>query len=215
MKQAEIIESFASVISCEACNEYTSQKLLRDGKENIPQPGYVGINYEHSKLLLVGQNPGVAPERMQDRDKVYTQSLRELESKRSIDSYTNFYETVIDFVPEWPVNRNYFPLEECGLSLEDIAYCNVVRCRTVENSVPSKELISNCTEKHFLNFVNAIEPKVVVFIGKWAHDNAAHLLPKGIKYSFMNRMRSLSSAERQKNRSEVVALVREGVPKNA
>ena len=214
MKQEEIIASFVKVISCEACVEYTSRKLLRDNKENIPQPGYVGKNYDSNRLLLVGQNPGIAPEHRLEKDKVYTQSLRELARKPSMESYKSFYNTVIDFVPEWPVNRNYFPLEECDLSLEDIAYCNVVRCRTVNNSAPSKGLISNCTKKHFLNFVNAIEPNVVIFIGKWAHDNTAHLLPKGVKYSFMNRMRSLSGLERQKNRREVIALVKAGVPKN-
>jgi len=215
VKDADIIASFAEVISCTACNQSMNKKMLRDDKENIPQPGFVGKNYERNKLLLVGQNPGVAPERMLSRDKQYTQSLRELGSKPSKESYRAFCENVIDFVPEWPVNRNYFPLEECGLSVEDIAYCNVVRCRTVGNAVPSKQMTSNCTKKHFLSFVQAIEPKVVVFIGKWAHDNAAQFLPKGIKYSFMNRMRSLSGTERLQNRNDVVTLVKSGVLKNA
>ena len=215
MKQNDIITSFSNVISCSKCDIYTSKKLLRDSQENIPQPGYIGKNYESSRLLLVGQNPGVAPDYMLKRDKIYTQSLRNLAATRDSQSYQNFYDVVIDFVPEWPVNRNYFTLEECGLSLEDIAYCNVVRCRTVGNAAPTKALIANCTSDHFLSFINAIDPKVVIFIGKWAHDNAAHLLPKGIIYSYMNRMRSLNSAERQKNRAEVVYMVKAAAAKNA
>ena len=215
MKKSDLIASFADVISCDLCDEYTSQKLLRDNLENVPQPGYIGKDYEKSKLLLVGQNPGLAPDRMLSRDKIYTKSLRDLASLRTIESYDNFYETVVDFVPEWPVNRNYFPLEECDLSLDDIAYCNVVRCRTQGNAAPSKRLITNCSERHFVSFLNVVNPSVVIFIGKWAHDNAAHLLPKGTKHSFMNRMRSLRGEERLKNRSEVVSLVKLGLSKNA
>jgi uracil-DNA glycosylase len=109
LKKSELIASFADVISCDLCDEYTSQKLLRDNLENVPQPGYIGKDYEKSKLLLVGQNPGLAPDRMLSRDKIYTKSLRDLASLRTIESYDNFYETVVDFVPEWPVNRNYVP----------------------------------------------------------------------------------------------------------
>ena len=207
MKQLEIIASFSEVVSCNVCDTFTSSMLLRDDKENIPQPGFIGNNYEKSRILLVGQNPGVAPDSRRERDKVYLQSLRSLASERDSQAYQDFYDIVIDFVPEWPVNRNYFPLEDCGLSLDDIAYCNVVRCRTLKNATPSKTLVGNCTKNHFLRFVKAIEPKVVIFIGKWAHDNAAHLLPKGIKSSYMNRMRSLSNVERQQNRAEVVGMV--------
>ena len=214
MNNSNIIESFSDVVSCKRCNEMTSTKLLRDEYENVPQPGYVGSNYEQCRVLLVGQNPGVAPERMLARDKVYTKALRRLASERTTESYNDFYNVVVDFVPEWPVNRNYFPLDECGLTLADIAYCNVVRCRTNNNAAPSNALISNCKSAHFQSFIEAIQPKVVVFIGKWAHDNAAHLLPKNVPCSFMNRMRSLSSSERQNNRNEVVALVKR-VAKNA
>jgi len=208
VKQLEIIASFSEVVSCTVCDTFTSSMLLRDDKENIPQPGFIGVNYGKSRILLVGQNPGVAPDSRRERDKVYIQSLRSLASKRDSQAYQDFYDVVIDFVPEWPVNRNYFPLEECGLSLKDIAYCNVVRCRTLKNATPSKTLVGNCTKNHFLRFVKAIDPKVVIFIGKWAHDNAAHLLPKGIISSFMNRMRSLSNVERQQNRAEVVGMVK-------
>jgi uracil-DNA glycosylase len=207
MSEADIIARFSDVISCTACDAFTSKKLLRDQCDNIPQPGYIGKNYHRTGLLLVGQNPGVAPEHMLERDRVYTQSLRSLGDEKSTAAYSRFYDTVVDFVPDWPVNRSYFPLEACGFDIEDIAYCNVVRCRTVDNAAPSKGLINNCIEKHFIDLVKTIDPKVVIFIGKWAHDQAAHLLPEQVRYAYMNRMRSLSSLERQNNRSDVVALV--------
>lgn len=211
MEKSQLIAVFSDVISCEVCDTYTSKKLLRDSVENIPQPGYVGENHDATRLLLVGQNPGVAPDRMLERDKVYTKSLRSLAKSPDIKNYNEFYRVVIDFVPEWPVNRNYFPLEECGLTLDDIAYCNIVRCRTEGNATPSDRLAQNCINAHFRKTIQALEPRAVVFIGKWAHDQAAHTLPSHINYSFMNRMRSLSSSERLKNRGEVVQMVNQSI----
>lgn len=115
---------------------------------------------------------------------------------------------LLEFVPDWPVSGNYFPLAECGLHLNDIAYFNVVRCRTVNNSVPSANLVRNCLE-HFDRWLDLLQPRVVVFIGKWAHDIAAEkAIRRGIPVTFMNRMRSLSAGERNANRQSVVDLVR-------
>tara|TARA_B100000614_G_C14337493_1_gene407422 strand:+ start:53 stop:694 length:642 start_codon:yes stop_codon:yes gene_type:complete len=201
-----IIEHFTNVIQCTQCTELTSAKLLRDTAENIPQPGWVGSNYSEHRVLLVGQNPGVPPGRLQAKDSIYTAALRALGEMRSEESYGRLRVVLRDFVPEWPVQRNYFPLAESGLGLEDIAYCNVVRCRTVANATPSQRLVDNCMN-HFDEFVEAVEPRVVVFIGKWAHDRAAGRLGD-IPHAFMNRMRSLSGEQRRQNREEVVALVK-------
>jgi len=201
-----IIQHFCAVISCTMCDQWTSKKLLRDSAENVAQPGWVGRNYSQRRVLLVGQNPGIPPTHMQARDALYTAALRQLESTGSKEDYEKLHQVLQQFVPEWPVQRNYFPLEESRLGLEDIAYCNVVRCRTEGNATPSNSLVENCFE-HFDSFVRTIEPKVVVFIGKWAFERAAHRLG-GIPCAFMNRLRSLSAVERRENRNTVAELVR-------
>ncbi|MEH6585037.1 MAG: uracil-DNA glycosylase family protein [Halioglobus sp.] len=201
-----VIEHFREVVGCSKCDQWISKKLLRDSNENIAQPGWVGNNYEEHRVLLVGQNPGVPPANMQARDAIYTAALRQLESSSSRADYEHLYKVLKSFVPEWPVQRNYFPLSESGLGLEDIAYCNVVRCRTVGNAAPSNAIVQNCLG-HFDSFAQAVQPKVVIFIGKWAHDRAANRLGE-IPYAFMNRMRSLSGIERRENRSSVINLVR-------
>ena len=201
-----VINHFNEVIGCTRCDQWTSRKLLRDSGENVAQPGWVGSNYAEHRVLLVGQNPGVPPTHMQARDAIYTAALRKLVSSGSESDYGYLYKVLEQFVPEWPVQRNYFPLAESGLGLEDIAYCNVVRCRTVGNVMPGNSVVQNCMG-HFDSFVKTIEPKVVVFIGKWAHDQAAARLG-AIPHAFMNRMRSLGGNERRINRQEVVSLVR-------
>ncbi len=187
-----VIQHFNEVIDCTKCDQWTSKKLLRDTAENIPQPGWVGRNYAERRVLLVGQNPSLPPTHMQARDGIYTAALRQLNDTGSDEDYQRLHQVLKQFVPEWPVQRNYFPLAESGLGLEDIAYCNIVRCRTVGNAAPSNALVQNCLS-HFDSFVKTLEPSVVVFIGKWAHDRAAERLGD-IPYAFMNRMRSLSGA---------------------
>ena len=110
--------------------------LVRDKCTNLPQPGYIGKNYEKFRALLIGQNPGICPPSRRQNDLIYMQALLNLAVKPSIYTYENLYQILLGVLPKWPVNRNYFPLEECGIGLEDIAYCNVVRCRTGENRKP-------------------------------------------------------------------------------
>ena len=115
---------------------------------------------------------------------------------------------LLEFVPDWPVSGNYFPLAESGLRLTDIAYFNVVRCRTVNNSAPSTNLTRNCLE-HFDRWLDLLQPRVVVFIGKWAYDIASEsAIRRDIPVTFMNRMRSLSADARNANRQSVVDLVK-------
>jgi hypothetical protein len=138
---------FADVVSCESCP--STGKLLRDRLENVPQPGFTGSNYSKSRVLLTGQNPGVPPPRMLDADKRYTAALRALRDRPSTERQREFDAIVREFVPTWPVHGAYFPLQECGLTLDDIAYCNVVRCRTVGNATPSESVARECVMRHF------------------------------------------------------------------
>jgi hypothetical protein len=199
---------FANIVACERCTVATSQKLLRDELENVPQPGFVGSNYKNKRAVLAGQNPGICPPRFTERDAVYTAALRAVRDEPNAKTMKDLNQVLSRFVPEWPVHGNYFPLAECGLTLNDIAYFNVVRCRTQNNSAPGKQVITNCLH-HFSHWVGTLQPQVVVFIGKWAFDKAGHIPNQlGIPCDYMNRERSLSGAERIENRNRVVAIVR-------
>jgi len=156
---------FANVIACHQCVVREGSGLLRDDFENVPQPGFVGSNYLRKRVALAGQNPGVCPPRFAVRDAEYTRSLRDLRDDPSAQTIKTLDSVLSRFVPEWPVHGNYFPLEECGLTLDEIAYFNVVRCRTHRNSVPGRHAVNNCMH-HFKRWVEILQPNVVVFIGK-------------------------------------------------
>lgn len=52
-------DEFAKIVGCRRCSVIEWPNLLRDEGENVLQPGYVGARYCATRLLLVGQNPGV------------------------------------------------------------------------------------------------------------------------------------------------------------
>ena len=143
---ASLPELFASVIKCQECP--ARGPLLRDAGENVPQPGFVGSNYREKRVLLVGQNPGVPSPALAAADVVYTAALRRVRATPTEESYADLQATLRAFVPTWPVHGRYFPLAEAGLSLDDIAYCNVVRCRTLANAKPTTSVASTCARTH-------------------------------------------------------------------
>jgi hypothetical protein len=200
---------FSKVIGCEKCTVETCRHLLRDSMENVPQPGYVGSDYSKTKVLLVGQNPGVSKLSLESLDHSYAAALRLLRDDPTREHYTQLNEVLQDCIPQWPVRKNYFPLEECGLTLNEIAYCNLVRCRTSGNERPNKELARNCVAEHFDRWLSLLAPRVVVFIGKWAWQRGhASVENANIPCTYMNRLRSLSTSDRKANRKEVVDMVR-------
>jgi len=198
---------FATIISCARCDKSTCMKILRDSTENVPQPGFIGTGFQEKRILIVGQNPGIPNDRLAPNDRNYTRSLRRLRDQKTEESWTQLQNELMEFVPSWPVHGSYFPLQESGLSLHDIAYCNIVRCRTEGNAQPSARMSSGCAH-HFTRWLDLLKPRAVVFIGKWAHDHGAHFVhERQIPFDFMNRERSLSSAGRIYNRQRVVAFI--------
>jgi uracil-DNA glycosylase len=205
----DIVAEFARVISCIACTSHTSTKLLRDSHLNLPQPGFIGQRYAQTGLVLAGQNPGLSPPRFALQDAEYMRALRKLQDKPTPQVMSELTKVLHAFVPKWPIHGNCFPLKECGLELDDIAYFNVVRCRTEENSAPGKGVIVNCLD-HFERWVDLVHPKVLIFLGKWAFKAAGHIpAQRGIRYAFINRDRSLNKKELAQDRERIVELVKQ------
>ena len=125
----------------------------------------MGANYRQSGVLLVGQNPGVASDLVND-DQIYTAALRSLGDNPTSEEYEKLSRSLENVIQGWPVHNNYFPLAACGLTLNDIAYCNLVRCRTQANRTPNRSLVTRCVDQHFDRWIGWLEPQVVVFIGK-------------------------------------------------
>src|SRR5947209_9798297 len=101
---------FAKIVACSACSASEFPFLRRDGMENVPQPGYVGPGYRESRVLLVGQNPAMPPERLAAADRPYTAALRGVRDHPTADKLAVLEAVLTDFLPKWPVHEKYFPL---------------------------------------------------------------------------------------------------------
>ena len=202
-----VAKEFAQVIACDVCSRNRYPKLLRDNSFNLPQPGYIGANYKNTGILFVGQNPGISQHYARDAE--FAKSLIEVTQNIDAHSMAKVKNILDKMMPAWDISNKYFPLAECGIELNDIAYINVVRCRTEGNATPRVQITQTCISNHFVRWLDWLKPRVVVCLGKWAHDKIGHELEiRSIPNGFINRDRSLSSAERRENRQEAGALVR-------
>ena len=208
MTDQRMSEEFARVVACNYCQTVGDATILRDRTFNVPQPGYVGSKYSETRVLLVGQNPGISPPRFRNQDTEYAKTLVEVATNATVGSMKRLQGILDAIIPTWPVTNNYFPLTASGLTLRDIAYCNLVRCRTKDNKSPSLQMTRSCADRFFERWLDWLEPKVVICIGRWSYDRAKSLIDRrGIPTSFVNRQRNLSAEQRANNAREVTQLV--------
>jgi hypothetical protein len=203
------MEMHARVLKCTACESSHRTGVLRDTSENIPQPGYVGKNYSRSRVVFVGQNPAICPDRLRNEVAPYMAALHTLRDNPSAQALAEFRRAMEEFSPSWALFQRYLPLSDCGLQLDQIAYFNVVRCRTFMNASPRIGPTRMCTENHFRDWLGLLRPKCVIFLGKWGYDEAGHVPQQlGICTDFLDRSRSLSREVRARNRHRIIELVK-------
>ena len=142
------VTEFAQVVSCDYCARRNYPKLLRDDSFNLPQPGYIGSNYGKYRVLLVGQNPGVSPLRFQAQDRELAANLSAVRDGRDAGSMARLKSSLDGTLPTWPVFTNHFPLAECGLQLDDIAYINVFGVEQLTTQLRARTLAKTCIDNH-------------------------------------------------------------------
>lgn len=210
---------FAKVIACSQCSIHTCKNLLRDSEENIPQPGFVGRDYDTKRVLMVGQNPAITKsDAALASDRPYTAELRKLRDFTTEKNLRSLLKVARGFMPGWRVHQDYFPLKECGLTLDQLAYTNIVRCRTarfnpkkkkLEDTPPNRCVAEQCTTLHFTQWVDLLKPSVIIFLGKYAYDyGKSAATERKIPFDFLDRERSRSSCLRNADRARVAKLVR-------
>ena len=208
-------QEFARVISCASCTTSTCSRILRDAQENVAQPGYVGAHDNRTRLLLVGQNPHRPAPSLAADDRIYMAALRTLRDDPGEEAYSRLATVLARVIPLWPIHNRHFPLRECGLGLDDIAFCNLVRCRTSPrpgdggSTAPNAAMTRTCLRTHFEPWLDRLEPRCIVFIGAWARRRAeAVVASRQIPFECMDGNRSLDLAERADNARRVAGFVR-------
>ncbi len=205
-------QEFARVVSCNRCTKDTSSRLLRDARENLPQPGFVGQRYRFTRLVLIGQKPGIRRHQTEARDKRYFAELRRLRDNPNGASFRALSSILREVMKLWPVYTRHFPLRKLGLELDQVAYFNVVCCRTTENTLPGRDSVSHCIDAHLKRWLELLEPRVVIFLGTWAFKRAGHIVRElHIPCDYINRNRSLDKRARTENRERVITLVQRAI----
>ena len=124
-EEKAIINNFKAIINCRQCSGINN--ILCDDNFNLPQPGYVGKNYAQKRVLLIAQNPGDCQpgHKLFDQAQTYARIIKQFSDdidKKQFDLLNDF---LAKFIPTWPL-FNKIPLNEAGITINDIAYINLI-----------------------------------------------------------------------------------------
>ncbi|MDE2361863.1 MAG: hypothetical protein KGM42_04220 [Hyphomicrobiales bacterium] len=142
------------------------------GNDRLPQPGFVGLNYERGGLLLIGQNPGNdgVGKGLSRADQLQYQlliRLRDAEDSEVVGAYTELMNALGSTVmPSWKIVRNVvYPLLRAldGQTLNHIAYTNLVKFRTVDSKF--NRTIYDASWSATIDQINLLKPALIVALG--------------------------------------------------
>lgn len=209
LPMASIIKLFCRIINCRDC--IGMDRILCDNQFNLPQPGYIGVNYPKRKILLIAQNPGICKSyhKLFPQAKKYADLILTFQKSPDKNSFYDLNNFLADFIPQWPIYQK-FPGSEAGIFIEDIAYINLVHCRTKDNQPVPKQATYNCIEAHFEMVLDLLQPKVAIVLGKHPYMFIKDILDRrNIPNGYINRLRNLPSEERENNRAEIIELLKD------
>src|SRR6266498_273362 len=107
------------------------------------------------------------------------------------------------FIPNFGVvKRGNLAYEKWGLKLEDFAYINAFKCRTVAdaNTFSHPDVLSVCLNEYMVSQMKLLKPKLVIYLWKGHYDAIRKMgLDTGFggESCFRSGKRDLSAAERE------------------
>lgn len=146
---------------------------------HVPAPGWVGKHYRAGSAVLVGINPGggtkayVEP-RPEDRD-LYT-LLRRFRAAQDASAVRESFDDLCDgWITIQSTRHNIrrpisLILDALGLTVQDIAFLNLVPFRTADDKTPPVDVIRYCWAVAAGPQLAALKPGRVIFLGKKAAD---------------------------------------------
>lgn len=177
---------YGSICSTLGCKEFALNgwKLLYVH----PSPGYFGVDYDPAKdIMFIAQNPG-KPTASQDDKNQYQKELVLNDRMRLYGETLKSYYMTRDIV------------KYLDISWDHIAWTNVVKCPTLNNSQFSDKDYTLCIP-YLRRQLHAIKPKIIVAIGHWAsHALAADTAMFGVNTQldrYLIKMRHYSNSSIQ------------------
>lgn len=172
-KAALLWQNILNVDPREVFSGVETHAVSREGSnDDLPQPGYVGPNYEPGNILLLGQNPGNDPigKGISASDALQYRHLRKLKDcgpEHAQKTYIELMETLGENVmPKWPLIRNVvIPfLSEIDMKLSDVAFTNIAKFRTTSSSFQT--IIYERSWLLTLEQIELLQPGNIVCLGE-------------------------------------------------
>jgi len=186
--------------------------FLDSSTNSTPQPGFIGRKY--SGLVIVGANPGipnVSP--FIEREPEYVRHIQNFARRRDFELFNRYLDYAADYMGTWRNNlANQSFRKLLGYDIEEIAYINVVKCRS--NPVGSNPFTSvgepvtrRCFNSHTARQLAVLKPKWIV-----AHWKPIPRTLAALGYDFPKAIPAYSGAYHlplEKRVSELVSFFRE------
>jgi len=161
--------------------------------DSLPQPGYVGLEYERKGILLIGMNPGGKnSSEISSNDEEQYFILKQIRSSSrgaTLESFDRLNEALSRTMPTWKLFNNYVRrhLDQCDTELVSVAYLNLLKWRTM-NSSGLGSLCSISWEAHTQRQIELLQPSTIVCLGTGVARFVNGKLP-GTKIHTIPRMR--------------------------
>ena len=157
-----------------ADSNYTPKHLLADAATMFA--GYVGTNYEPGVgIVLLAVNPGGGGDAYRTRtpeDEVFAPLLAEFKAADHpgvMESFERIMATFPRMVEGWNLQRILRPtLEAAGVTIEEVAFMNVVPYRTRNDRLPPVAAARTAWQRIVDPCLRILAPRAVVAMGKKA-----------------------------------------------
>jgi len=138
--------------------------------DEIPQPGYVGGEYESHGIAFVSMNPGGSqgdrPGSTDEKQLVALRHFRECAEVDAPHAFPKVMRVLEEVMPTWSIYRNFVaPVLQCArLRLSQVAYLNLFKWRTQQGAALER-LYELSWKHHTREQFNLLEPGFVISIG--------------------------------------------------
>lgn len=139
--------------------------------------GWVGANYRPGGLVIIAANPGGGGDTYSatDNDKKLYDTFRSFRSAQSEDDWVAAFEKMsIEYMRQTTGHNISLPiskiLESADRGADKCAFLNVIPFRTKGDGWPGVQVIQRATEKALNLQLHALNPGIIVLLGKKACD---------------------------------------------
>ena len=138
-----------------------------------PQFGYVGTDYQLSRVLILGINPGNGPRSRRDAgDAISLPAFRQFAADLSPQSFQRAQSAYRQVCHGWPIwRRHCVPLLEAGrLSADDVAYSSCLPWRTRSEAAFARPIAERAVQLYTRPLIEELQPRVLIALGKRVAD---------------------------------------------